>query len=401
LGGLPWVHQNAAILAHSPKMVEAFRSRVGNDVDPRKPEELRKLQYEKTGTDSDQSFERAFIPAHAILDVDNGGHYHYQFLRQAILDAARQGTCFLGVISSFGQEHRTKDEFQDVIEGSLDGILAGEHEAEQLRLRPVRGALLLALRKITSPEKAASLVRQWVDLRQNFIVSHPEFARRMYGIDSIGYESGLRLDTHREAFDLARAHGQWLQGHVGEWWPDDHMEEALLALDHSIEEGFHATINNIALLVDPSTLSDRWFSAERKKALASLQERIVESAIRHHVWLPFSPTSNEVHSQSSRHHQKWNFRRLDPWILKGLRLLVTDDDPGVLETNLPLEFLQLYMGTTAYGPIGFAALKKLLHNSRLFSQQSLRRIDHPLTRVVSLNPVRSRRKNFFPASASA
>ena len=380
LGGIPWVHQSAAILKNEPRLIGAFRTLVGkeHDLDPRDPAELRRLLYEQSGIGSGPSFERAFIPAHAILNFDRNGRYHDQFLRQAVLDSAEQGTRFIGVISSFGQEQRSPDEFREVIEAALEGMLAGEREANRGPGPPVRGALLLGLRKTASPEKAVSLVQQWVGLRERFMVSHPEFARRIFGIDSIGYESGFTYGTHREAFDLARAHGQWLQAHAGERWPEEPIEQALLRLEPFIEGGFHSTVNDNALFADPATFPRRLFSAERKAALAALQERIAESAIRRRVWLQFSPASNEVNSSDSRNREEWGYRRIDEWILKGLRLLVTDDDPGVFETNLPLEFLQLYMGTTAYGPVGIAALKRLLHNSRLFYEQSLRRLDQPL-----------------------
>jgi hypothetical protein len=253
-------------------------------------------------------------------------------------------------------------------------MLDGEREADASG-RFVRGALLLGLRKTVTSQMAESLVGRWLNLREDLKESDRP---RMYGVDSIGYETGFELETHQSAFELARSAGQWLQMHVGERWPDEPIESALLRLQRVINARFNSVVNMNALLADPNTLSAKLYSDGLRASVAAFQEQIVVESIKNQTWLQFSPESNKINSSADRNRMGWGFRRLDAWIEKGLLLLPTEDDPGIFETNLPLEFFQLYMGTTAYGPISYAALKRLVFNSGLFAKESLLRLGLPM-----------------------
>ena len=66
---------------------------------------------------------------------------------------------------------------------------------------------------------------------------NPEMALRMHGIDSIGFEAGFKVENQKDAFDLARAEGLWIQAHVAERWLDEPIESALKRLLTSSKEG--------------------------------------------------------------------------------------------------------------------------------------------------------------------
>jgi hypothetical protein len=162
--------------------------------------------------------------------------------------------------------------------------------------------------------------------------------------------------------------------HVGEFWQPGKLLQALERVEKVIDSSVVDQITNtLSLLVNPDTLNVEQYDEATRHAIARKQYEIIKKLRKREMFVEISPTSNERISRFGRRVEGWQFQRLDVLIQRGLPILVTDDDPGIFETDLPLEFVQLYLGWTAYGPVGYKLWKRLLSNNEVLLERFKRR----------------------------
>jgi adenosine deaminase len=355
VSGALTVEQMATFYRQDSRLVVIFQQKYPR-VDPTNPEELRQFLYEHE-IDSTESFELAFEPGHIILNNDDPDFlYHRLWFKTIIEDAAAEGTRLVGVVSTFDQEYRSPEEFARVVEAALHGIMEGEKTSPG-----AQGALILGIRKNLDGAKAEKLVEQWLALKEHFAKTKPAYAQRMLGIDSVGHEGGFFFKNHRKAFERARAAGQWIKVHVGEFWEPGHLMEALEQIETVVDSGLADQITNaIALFVNPASLNSGLYTEEMRQSIMQTQERIIKKVVNRHIFIEISPSSNHRIARQNRRREGALFHRVDMLMYRGLLVVPTSDDPGLFETDLPLEFLQLYLGWTAYGAVSFEFLERLL-----------------------------------------
>ncbi len=246
------------------------------------------------------------------------------------------------------------------------GIRAGEAETGGAR----RGLLILGLRKNTPRSKAIEIVEQWLELKHRVGRKDPESAERLYGVDRVSHDVGFNFDQHAPALRLAEAAGQLIKSHAGEFWEDGRLMDALRLLETFVASRLlHVVTNTLALTPDPATLSSRYYTAENRREIAEKQESIINDLASQKTFVELSPKSNEVVSRRTREREYWIPRRMDYFINRGLRIVLTDDDPGIFETNLPLEYVRVALGWSPYGPVAFRTLEALLKNSRRMAEE--------------------------------
>jgi adenosine deaminase len=203
-----------------------------------------------------------------------------------------------------------------------------------------------------------------VDIRKRWEVTNPLMAKKLYGVDSIGFEEQFDIFDHLDLFLKASDNGFKVFYHIGEQWSPGTLQEKLHQMNNLLKNIQISYITNpVALLIDSATLDRGLYPKEANHCIQSLQIEILEKLINASTVLEISPTSNDILSRQLRQFEAWKFLPLHEILEKGPTFVIGDDNGGIFETNYLEEFRKLYFGETSLGRLDIPFLKRFVLNS--------------------------------------
>jgi adenosine deaminase len=338
-------------------------------LDPTQPDHIRNVISSSLSRVEDgwKNFEEAFNPSRFLLNNDPQFKFHQRCFQQVVVDSLEQSIGLVGIRATLGCHWRTPPKFTAALKVAVQGIIDGE----KLTRDRVRGVLILGIRKDISPDAAKNALRNLLDVRTEWAYSNPAFSEKLYGVDSIGPEDSFDPSAFSSLFSEAFENKLSIFHHIGETWEDGRLLSKLQQIQRLISQHNISYLTNpVALLVNYETLNNNLYSKNSIQELITIQQQILSEVIHKSITLEISPTSNDILTQKKRRSEGWQFMPLKNIIQQGVRILVTDDDGSVFETDLLGEYQKLYFGTTSYGTIGLDEIKKLISDGQRVSRET-------------------------------
>jgi len=170
-----------------------------------------------------------------------------------------------------------------------------------------------------------------------------------------------------DLFEISYQEGQVVAFHVGEHWEPGKLLEKLDQVEKVVDSGIVSILTNaMALFVNPHSLKFPLYTHAIKPTIRAKQEAILRKIARQGIRVEISPTSNEYHSRPLRVEEGWRTRKLETLLRMGVKVVITDDDGGILDTTYREELRRLYFENTFNGNMRFRDLILLALNSRGF-----------------------------------
>jgi len=338
------------------ELKEKYGATFGPQFDPGNPADLRRFMRMAISSGESADFHgMAFEPRRIYRKHDPEFKIDSLNARQIVRDSAREGNRMVGIRAGLASDD-TPEVFSKRIEAVVQEMIRAE-EAEGHR---IQAKLILGLKKGITASQAQKTIEVWLDLKKEWERSRPEFAEKLYGVDTADAEEDYDPRVHEPAMRKARDQGQVVLSHMGEFWRPGELLKALKRVEQMIDSGVVSIVTNpTCLFVDSRTLNENLYPADAKEAVRKAQAALWRKFSDQGVAIEISPSSNDWLTRKVRRLEGWRLSSLSSKLNQGVRICVTDDDATIFDTSFLNELKKLYLGQTPYGRVGLVNIFKL------------------------------------------